>query len=136
MLVAVAGLAQVALDVRIQVTICPFVNVVEVNVVPPAPAFTPFTCHWYVGVVPPFVGVAVNVTDDPAHIAPTGLATTLTEGTTVGFTVIVIPVLVAVVGAAQGELEVSIHVTICPFVNVDEVNVVPPAPALTPFTCH
>ena len=32
-------------------------------------------------------------------------------GITTGFTVIVIPLLVAVVGLAQGELEVIIHVT-------------------------
>jgi hypothetical protein len=44
-LVAVVGLAQVALEVRIQVTICPFVKVVVVNVGLLVPAFTPFTCH-------------------------------------------------------------------------------------------
>jgi hypothetical protein len=31
------------------------------------PAFTPFTFHWYAGVVPPFIGVAVKVTDDPGQ---------------------------------------------------------------------
>ena len=31
------------------------------------PAFTPFTFHWYAGVVPPFVGVAVKVTDEPGQ---------------------------------------------------------------------
>jgi hypothetical protein len=35
------------------------------------PAFTPFTFHWYEGVSPPFVGVAVNVTGVAAQ---TGLA--------------------------------------------------------------
>ena len=29
------------------------------------PAFAPFTFHWYAGVVPGFVGVAVNVTEVP-----------------------------------------------------------------------
>jgi hypothetical protein len=29
------------------------------------PAFTPFTFHWYAGGVPPFVGVAVKVTEPP-----------------------------------------------------------------------
>ena len=43
---------------------------------------------------------------------------------------------VAVVGLAHGELDVKIHVTICPFVKVLEVYVVPPVPTLAPFTCH
>ncbi len=29
------------------------------------PTLTPLTFHWYAGVVPPLVGVAVKVTDDP-----------------------------------------------------------------------
>ena len=28
----------------------------------------PFTFHWYNGVVPPFIGVAVNVTEVPLHM--------------------------------------------------------------------
>ena len=43
--VAVAGLAQVALEVRTHVTICPFVNVVVVKVALFVPAFVPFTFH-------------------------------------------------------------------------------------------
>ena len=31
------------------------------------PAFVLFTFHWYDGVVPPFVGVAVKVTDEPGQ---------------------------------------------------------------------
>ena len=31
------------------------------------PTFAPFTCHWYAGVVPPLVAVAVNVADAPTH---------------------------------------------------------------------
>ena len=135
-LLAVAGVAHAALDVRMHVTTSPFASVDEVNVVPPAPAFIPFTCHWYVGVAPPFVGVAVNVTDEPAHTAPAGLAAILTAGVTVGFTVIVIPELVAVKGAAQGELDVMIQETVCPFVKVDDVYVVLFVPTLLPFTCH
>ena len=37
------------------------------KVAPPVPTLEPFTCHWYEGFVPPFVGVAVNVFDAPAH---------------------------------------------------------------------
>ena len=34
----------------------------------PVPTFEPFNFHWYVGVVPPFVGVAMKVTEAPAQI--------------------------------------------------------------------
>ena len=44
-LVPVTGLAHVAFDVRTQVTICPFVNELELNVALFVPAFTPFTFH-------------------------------------------------------------------------------------------
>lgn len=43
--VAVKGLAQVAFDVKTQVTACPFVRVLVVNVALFVPAFTPFTFH-------------------------------------------------------------------------------------------
>ena len=43
--VTVAEEGQVALLVMSQVTVCPFVSVVVVNVFPPDPAFTPFTFH-------------------------------------------------------------------------------------------
>ena len=64
-----AGLpvTDVKLDVIEQVTDCPEVRVVVVKVGLFVPAFTPFTFHWYDGVVPPLVGVAVNVADAPAH---------------------------------------------------------------------
>ena len=43
------------------------------------PALVPFTFHWYAGVVPPLVGVAVKVTDVPAQTGfADGAATTLT----------------------------------------------------------
>ena len=32
------------------------------------PEITPFTFHWYIGVVPGFVGEAVNMTGVPAQI--------------------------------------------------------------------
>lgn len=72
--------------------------------------------------LPPFVGVAVNVTDEPAHIGllPAVIAID-TEGTTTGFTVIVMLFDVAVVGEAHVALDVRTHVTICPLVNVVEV---------------
>ena len=59
------------------------------------------------------VGVAVKVTEDPAQVGlvPDVIAID-TEGTTTGFTVIVIPVLVAVVGLAQVAFDVRTQVTI------------------------
>lgn len=78
----------------------------------------------------------MKVADAPAHI---GLAPVVkaieAEGTTTGFTVIVIPVLVAVVGLAQVAFEVNTHETICPLVN-DEVVYVAPVATLVPSTFH
>jgi hypothetical protein len=81
--------------------------------------------------------VAVNVTDAPAHIGfdPAVMAIAI-DGTNTGFTVMVIPALVAVVGLAQVALEVSIHVTTCPLVKVVVVNVGLLVPALMPLTFH
>ena len=81
----------------------------------PVPASALFTFHWYVGVLPPWVGIAVYVTDVPAHIAPALLSVTLTAGTAIGVTVMVIVALIAVSGVAHVALLVSTHVTISPF---------------------
>ena len=66
----------------------------------------PFTFHWYAGDVPPFVGVAVKVTDVPAQ---TGLAdaamVTLTGSS--GFTVMVTVLEVAGFPEVHVALEVS-----------------------------
>ena len=64
----------------------------------------------------------MKVADAPAHIGLVPVVNAIdTEGTTEEFTVIVIPVLVAVNGLAHGALEVRIQVTIWPFVNPDVV---------------
>jgi ABC-type transport system involved in cytochrome bd biosynthesis fused ATPase/permease subunit len=68
--------------------------------------FVPFLVHWYPGVVPPFVGVAVNVTLVPEQMV-VAVALAVTLGVSVEFTVIVVPALVAVVGEAQGALLVN-----------------------------
>ena len=44
--VTCVGLAHVALDVNSQVTICPLVSVLDVNVLLFVPTFDPFTFHW------------------------------------------------------------------------------------------
>jgi hypothetical protein len=53
-----------------------------------------------------------------------------------GFTVIGIPVLVAVVGDAQVAFDVSITVTTSLFARVEVINVGLFDPAFIPFTCH
>lgn len=73
------------------------------------PAGVAFTYHWYEG-VPPLVGVGVKVTLVPAHMVVADAAT-VTEGTSVAFTVMVIGVDVAVVGEAQASEEVISTVT-------------------------
>ena len=73
------------------------------------PTLFPLTFHWYAGVVPPFSGVAVKVTDVPAH---TGLAlaviSTLTGNN--GSTTIVSSLDVAGLPVAQVALEVITQV--------------------------
>ena len=83
------------------------------------------------------VGVAVKVTDEPAQVGFVPEVNAMdTEGVNTGLTVIVMPVLVAVVGLAQEAFDVSTQVTICPFVKVVVINVAEFVPALTPATFH
>ena len=67
--------------------------------------------------VPPFTGIAVNVTLMPGQIVVPGLAAMLTDGTIVDPTIIVIPGDVAVVGLTQASEEVITTVTTSPLVN-------------------
>ena len=115
--VAVAGEAHDELEVITQVTTAPLVSVVLVNVALLVPAFTPFTFHWYDGVLPPLVGVAVNVTAEPGQKLVDGVVM-LTAGVTAPLTVIVIALEVAVAGDAQVAVEVITQVTTAPLVNV------------------
>jgi hypothetical protein len=114
--VAVAGSAQAELEVMTQVTACPLVSAVVVKVALLVPALVPSTFHWYDGVLPPLVGVAVNVTELPLHTVVLGVEI-VTDGVTVPVTVIVSELDVAVVGDAQPELEVKTQVTACPLVR-------------------
>ena len=91
--------------------------------------------HWYVGAVPPLVGVAVNVTLVPLQICPDGTAATVTDGVTVGVIDMAITFEVAVVGFPQAALLVRITETLSPLFKVVELKV-EPVPALVPFTCH
>ena len=81
------------------------------------------------------VGVAVNVTDPPLQIEVL-LAVMDTDGVT-AVVVIVIGLLVAVVGFAQGSLLVIITDTVLPLERLDVVKVEAVCPAtFTPLIIH
>ena len=86
--------------------------------------------------MPPFVGVAVNVTFVPAQIVFPVFAAILTDGVTIAFTVIAIEFDVAVAGEAQVAVEVITHITASPFANAAFVYVLLFAPTLLPFNFH
>lgn len=72
----------------------------------------------------------------PAHIAVVDAAILTLTGK-FGFTVIVMPVLVAGFPVAQGvAFEVNITVTTCPLIRLEVVNKLLFVPAFVPFTCH
>lgn len=82
------------------------------------PTGKPFTFHIYVGVGPPLLMLDVKVTDCPRHIVFPGLAVTVTVGVTLGLTIIVMLLLVAVGGVAQEALLVMVQVTTWPLASV------------------
>ena len=86
--------------------------------------------------MPPFVGVAVNVTLVPVQIELPGLAEMLTDGVTVAPTIIVIAVDVAVVGLAQPNEEVITTVITSPLANALFEYVLLFVPTLFPFRFH
>ena len=139
MLLEVAGEpeTQANEDVIITVTTSPFTNVEEVNVEEVAPpTFVPLICHWYVGVVPPLVGVAVKTTGSPAQIvAPVEVI--LTDAGRIAVTVISMVFDTTVAGVAHNAFETMVTETTSPFTKVVVVKVVDVAPnTSTPFTCH
>lgn len=85
--------------------------------------------------MPPFEGVAVNVTFDPAHIVVVD-----TEIETVGFdvelTVILMAFELAVVLAAHGLIILILQVTTSPWFKVLVANVALLVPTFEPFTFH
>ena len=50
----------------------------------PKPIAAPFTINTYAGVLPPFTGLAVKVTEAPMQTVSPGTAVTVTEGVTDG----------------------------------------------------
>jgi hypothetical protein len=81
------------------------------------------------------VGVAVNVTDVPLQMVVCE-AEIETEGVTLGFTVMLMVLLLAVAGEAQVVLEVMVTCTFAPFVKLLDVKVGELVPAAEPFTVH
>jgi hypothetical protein len=93
------------------------------------------TFHWYDGVEPPLVAVAVKVTEVPAQIVVVGVEM-VTDGADDAVTVMVIAFEVAVVGDAHDAVEVMTHVTTCPLVSVLVVYVGLFVPTLVVPTFH
>jgi hypothetical protein len=133
--VAVATDAQAAFEVSTQVTTSLLAKVVDAYVVLLVPTLLPFTFHWYEGVAPPLVGVAVNVTLAPAH-TDVADALMLTEGATTGFTVMFSVFEVAAVGEAQAAFDVSTTLTALPLTSDEVVNVLLLVPALVEPIFH
>jgi hypothetical protein len=98
--------------------------------------FSPFFFHWYAGVVPPLVGVAVAAKVPPEQIVVVVLEIA-TDGVTEVETVTVMPLLVAFVGLAQFALEVNTQVNTSPLaaVVVEYVDWVAPL-MFCPFFFH
>ena len=124
LLVAVTGFAQGSLLVITTLTTSPLDSVVLVKVGPVCPAiFIPFITHWYVGLAPPLVGIALKVTGLPVQIEVL-LAVIVTEGITV-VDEIVMALLLTVTGLAQGSTLVITTLTTLPLARVVLVNVAP-----------
>jgi len=129
-LIAVSGVAHVALLVRVQVITSPSagVTVYIVSVL----TLAPFFFQRYVGALPVLVAVRVNVTEVPAQTVSLGVTEILTVGVNNGFTVIVIAALTAVSGVAQAALLVSRQVYTSPVAAEVVVNELP-VPTPIPF---
>lgn len=135
LLVTVLVEIQSALLVNTQVTMSPLFRAVVTKLALLVPTSTPFIFHWKTGAVPPLVTVAVNVPVVPEHMV-VELAAMEIVGVTAGVMVMVIGLLVAVAGAAQVALLVSIQVTISPLFKVLVVKVELLVPASIPFIFH
>jgi len=124
----------VAFDVITHVTASVLANVVEVNVAEFVPEFVPLIFHWYEGAVPPFVGVAVNVTVVPAQMV-VAVAAMETLAVKTGFTTMVTPFDVAGEPVRHGvAFDVITQVITSPFANKVEEYVEAVAPEIVvPF---
>ncbi len=82
-----AGTGQVALEIISTFTWLPLTRVLVVKVELFDPTGIPATYHWNTGLLPPFTGVAVKVTEVPEHIGLTGFARIDTDGAEIVFTI-------------------------------------------------
>jgi hypothetical protein len=112
-----------------------FARVFEEKVLLFIPTLEPFSLHWYEGVTPPFTGVAVKVTLDPEQIVVAD-AEILTLAGKLGFTIVIMALLVAGVPVAQVEVDVITTLIAWPVVRVDVVNVALLVPAGAASTYH
>ena len=86
--------------------------------------------------VPPLIGVAVNVTFVPAQICPDGKAAILTETVDGVVTVAVMVFELAGLPDTQVKLEVTLQDMVCPFVSEAFVYVELLVPTFAPFNFH
>lgn len=87
--------------------------------------------------MPPFVGVALNVRDDPAQAGlDPDVSATVTAGVTLGETPIVIELEVAGFPNTPLRFEVIIQRTISPFDRVELEKLALFVPTLIPLICH
>lgn len=107
-----------------------------VNVELFVPTLFPFTFHWYVGLFPPPVMVAVKVTDTPAQILLPGFAAIVHVGTTLGLTTIVMLDELALVDAGQVSSEVITQLITSPLAKLLLLNVLLLVPTLLPLRFH
>jgi hypothetical protein len=135
LLVAVFALLQVALLVRIHVTTSLLVKLLLLYVELLLPTLLPFSFHWYAGLDPPWLMLAVKVTDVPEHTLVT-LGAMLMLGVTVGVTTTLLLLLVAVFALLQVALLVSSHVTTSLLVKLLLLYVELLLPTLLPFNFH
>ena len=138
-LLEIAGepVEQLLFDVITQETTSLFNRNEDVNELFVSPEiFIPLSCHWKAGLLPPFIGLAVNATLVPEHIAPVGFATILTLTGNTLFTFIVIEFDIAGEPAAHVAFDDNIQVTTSLLFSNDDENELPPVPVFIPFTFH
>ena len=99
------------------------------------PAFTPFTFHWYTGLLPPLTAVAVNVTAVPEQMLVCD-AVILTAGVTAGAMLTTIRLDVAVPVPTQLPVTVTWQVTVSLLFSAALLKELLLVPAFTPFTFH
>jgi hypothetical protein len=127
---------QALFAVIVTVTASPFDRDDELYVDELVPMFPPFSFHWYEGEDPPFVGVAVNVAEDPAHMLLDD-ADTETLGVTLDITALEMPELLALEAVWQALFAVITTRIMSLFDNPDVAYVLDVAPEMfVTFFCH